>query len=476
MNLAQRVLLNTGVQLVARVAGLAVSLVVLRMTTNYLGIDDFGDLAIILAVGGLVAVFADLGLTTTLAREMAKAPEDVDELAGILLPFRLLSAAAFAVVTLAAIPFLPYSHQTRLGLAISVVGILFASIATFPNAFFQVNLRLELQAALDIFQKLLNLVVVGVVVVGDLGFYMLVALLAGVQGTACLAAFALSRSFWRVNLRFDWPRARPLVRDAIAIGIVSMVGLLHFKGDAVLLSLLKPAEDVGIYAVAYRFLDQAFVLPGLLVAAMFPILTRYVHSSDERLDDAVNRTLQVLVLAAIAVGLSVFVLAGPLVRLVSSTEFDPAVEPARILAFALLPVFAGPVFYNLLIAVNRQRPLIGIALVSLAFNVGLNLVLIPRWSYNGAAAATVASETLAFAGTFVVVRRAIPFRLDTIFFARALGATLAAVAAAAVLWGQSAWVAWLAAEAALLVFAYVFRAITRADLELILRRPGSAAA
>jgi O-antigen/teichoic acid export membrane protein len=89
-------------------------------------------------------------------------------------------------------------------------------------------------------------------------------------------AFALSRRFWRLNVRAGWSRTLPLLRDALPLGVVSILGLLHFKVDSLMLSVLRPAEDLGIYAVAYRFLEQALILPGLFLAALFPILTRSV--------------------------------------------------------------------------------------------------------------------------------------------------------------------------------------------------------
>src|SRR5206468_1134034 len=102
---------------------------------------------------------------------------------------------------------------------------------------------------------------------------------------------------------------------------------------------------------------------------------------------------------------AIFTLAAPLVRIVAGTEFADAVLPARILAASLFFLFVSPVFYNLLIAVNRQRDLIAINLAALIFNLGLNLLLIPRFSYNGAAVATVLSEGLAFSGTFWLARK-----------------------------------------------------------------------
>ena len=90
-----------------------------------------------------------------------------------------------------------------------------------------------------------------------------------------------------------------------------MIGVLHFRGDAFLLSLLAPARDVGIYAIAFEFIGQAFILPGFLIAAVFPILTRAIHDAAGDVDTVVEpQTLQALALGSAVVGLAVFTLAG----------------------------------------------------------------------------------------------------------------------------------------------------------------------
>ena len=473
MNLTQKVALNTGVQIGGRVVALAVGLLTLRLTAGYLGVSSFGQLAIVISVTGLVAVIADLGVTTTLARELAKAPGDATRLGGDLLRFRLTSSFSAAALVLVLIPFLPYDYETKLALAIAVGGMVFTILGGFPIAFFQTNLRQDLSAAVDILTKSLGLGAIVLVRALDLGLYGLVALMVGVNAVGCLAAFSLSRRFWSINLRTNWARARPLVRDSILIGIVSMIGLLHFRGDAILLSFMKPAADVGIYAIAFRFVDQAFLLAGLFLTTMFPIITRAIHHDPERAQYAINRTFQALALAGIAVTLTVYVLASPLVRLVAGPEFDAAVEPLRVLALALPSMFVAPVFYNVLISLNKQKTLIVFGLASLAFNVSLNLVLIPRYSYNGAAAATVVSETLVLAGLLLIARRHYEFQLDKAFLPRMLGATAVAIGVLVLVPSDSPWLGVALVLLAFCAAAYVLKAVSRSDVEAVFQRSGT---
>lgn len=473
MNLPQRVAFNTSVQVGGQVVGLAIGLLTLRLTTGYLSLETFGQLSIVLAVSGLLVTMSDLGITTTLARELAKTPDRANALGAQLLRFRIGSALALTALGYAALPLLPYDRQTKLALAISLASVFLASLATFPRAFFQTHLRLHLQAAIDLLTRTLGLVVILVVIALGLGLHAIVGLLVASNAAAVLLAFTLSRRFWRINLRANWPLARPLIRDALGIGVVSMIGLLHLRADAILLSLLKPPADVGIYAVAFRFVEQAFFLPGLLVAAVFPILARYVHHRDDRLALVVDRTFRVLVLGAISVTIALIVLAPIIVRLVATSAYDDAIAPARILSIALIFVFAGPVFYNLLFAVNRQRELILIGIGAVTLNVALNLVLIPRYSYNGAAIATLISECVGFLGTFVVAQRLTSIGIDWSFLLRAAAAAVVAGLVAVALWDVSAWAAFVLAELVLFALAFMLGAINRVELRCVLRREGT---
>jgi O-antigen/teichoic acid export membrane protein len=470
MNLAQRVALNTAAQVASQVIGVVVSLVTLRITTGYLGVDEYGELAIIIAVAGVVVAMSELGVATTLSRELVKTPENVDRLAGNLLSFRVVSTLALALATLAIVPALPYSSQTKLGLAIYLVGVVGWSLASFPRAFFQTRLKLHLQATIDLATRMLLLGVVSVVVVLDLGFYALVSVsaLVGVAGFA-LAFWFLLR-FWRPHLRWERDLGLRLARDTLSVGVVSFVGLLHFRVDAVLLSLLAPARDVGIYSIAYRFVDQSIFLAAPFILAVFPILARLVHEGPGRADKTINRSFQVLALASIAVVLATVTLAQPIVHLMAGPDFDDAVNTARILAFCLPSLFCTLVFYHVCIAVNRQRDLIWVGVACLTLNVSLNLILIPRYTYNGAAAATVISEGLAFAGSYWLARRSLDFHFELGFLARAGAATAVAGLVAALVIERSELAAFALGEFALVSVAYLAGAVRPADLSLLLGR------
>lgn len=473
MTLARRVALATAVQVAGKALALVFALLAVKVTTTYLGLDGYGSYAIVLAGSGLVFSIADLGIPMLLAREVAKNPDRADEIGGHLLSLRLATCAAILALAALAIPFLPYTTDERLGLLIATAGLLAGSVSLFPVPFFQVNMRLELAALSEVFTRAAALALLGVVVVLDLGFLPLVATIALAWTANLVLTFTLSRRFWRVNLRGDLRVAWGLARAVLPIAVVGVLGLLHFKVDALLLSFLQPAADVGIYMLAYSVFEQGLFLPGLFMAAVFPILTRAVHARDEAASrDVLDKSLRFLVVLGLVVSGLVFTLAGPLVRVLSDEEFGEAAGALRILSFALLPLFATAIFSSLLVSLADLRHVAYASALGIAANIGLNLYFIPAYSYDGAAGVTVFSETLGFALIYAVAHRragasvAVPVALRLgLLVALTVGVALASLALP--WWGAAPLVVGVSAAASL-----ALGAVSREELRLVLRGDG----
>ena len=109
----RRVASNTAVQLVGKGAVLAIGLVSIALLTRYLGPDDYGKYTLALMYMQLFGVLADVGLFTTVVREISKAPERTEELVGNALALRLLLAIGVIALAAGVSLLLPYEHQVR---------------------------------------------------------------------------------------------------------------------------------------------------------------------------------------------------------------------------------------------------------------------------------------------------------------------------------------------------------------------------
>ena len=76
MNVPQKVMVNTGVQLVGRTITIALTLVSFAIVTRYLGVEGFGAYSLVLTFLLLAVTIADLGMTPIGVRELARRPEE----------------------------------------------------------------------------------------------------------------------------------------------------------------------------------------------------------------------------------------------------------------------------------------------------------------------------------------------------------------------------------------------------------------
>lgn len=175
--------------------------------------------------------------------------------------------------------------------------------------------------------------------------------------------------------------------------------------DKVILAVNGMDVATGIYAAGYRIVT----LSGLpLTGVVAGTLGRFFVAGEQSLADAralAGRVTRVALLFTAPAGLALFVLA-PLLTILVGDDFGESVEAVRLLAF--LPcVKAMQVFpANALTGADLHGRRVALLLTTTLLNVGLNLVLIPRYSWQGAVAATWFSELLLAALLWLTLNRA----------------------------------------------------------------------
>src|SRR4051794_37085375 len=150
---------------------LAIGLVSIAVLTRYLGPSDYGRYTLALMYMQLFGVLADVGLLTTVVREISKRPERTEELVGNALSLRLLLSFVTIAVAAGISLLLPYDHTVRVAILLAggplVLGLLNSSLV----AVFQAQLRMSRAAISETVGRAAAFGLVVVVAALDLGFY-----------------------------------------------------------------------------------------------------------------------------------------------------------------------------------------------------------------------------------------------------------------------------------------------------------------
>jgi O-antigen/teichoic acid export membrane protein len=412
VNLPRRVAWNTVAQAAARIVTLTLSVLTTVLLTRHLGVSGYGVYVTVTVYVPFFALFFDAGLTTFVVRSLANEPRDTD-LFREALGLRIALAVPVAVIAFA-LALLVYGGgddtTTKNAIAIGLPMILFATVASATSALFQARLQMDRVALSEIVGQAVTTALIAGFVLSGLSIYAVVA--AAVAGTFASMALLLLLAARVSNVR---PLFRPrgwaaLLRSALPLGLALMIAIVYFRADAVLLSILKGSRAVGIYGVAYRLLEAVIAFPGFLYVSIFPLLSQAAARRDlDRLRDVTQRAFDVLVLAAVPVVFGTISLAPEIVHALAGHGFDAAVTPLRVVIAGGGLMFVNGLFSYVLISLDQQKKLLSIGLTTLVFNVALNLALIPRYSYNAAAAVATGSEALTLAVLLAVVVRVAGF-------------------------------------------------------------------
>jgi O-antigen/teichoic acid export membrane protein len=276
-------------------------------------------------------------------------------------------------------------------------------------------------SALDvIFQSRLRMgVVSGTELVGLLAQTALVAALAAAGGSLLLFVVPVVVCevivlTWKARLAHRVLPLRVVVdrglwwsmlREAIPLTVGLGLATIYYRVDAIMLSQLDDFDAVGIYGVSYKFID---IVNFAATAVTVPLLTVLVRSWPDDLPafrEAVRRGAMLLAILGgmAAVGLIGF--AEPLTRMLYGDGYAAGAHATQVLVVSQVLTLFASLSFTCLIAVERHHRFILVTLGGLVLNVGANLVLIPRFSYEGAAWATLGSEVVVLAVLATMVLR-----------------------------------------------------------------------
>lgn len=400
------------VQMAELVLAMPLSAVSIAITLRYLGVDRYGILTAAVVFAGVFDAFSDIGLATVTIRRATAGKDDLEHLVGLNLSVSLLYAGPLWLLTAVA-GLVAYAGRPeyQLGVAIVASSLVLRAVATCFDPIFQVRSRFSVFALYDLLGRIGSLAAMLVVVALDLG---LVAFFA-VQVVPAVArlgvVFVAARRMGRFRPVWNRRGGIDLVREGLPLAAVSLIAIVYYRADGVVLSLLSSETEVGSYGLAYRLVGQLAVIAVLFNGVAFPTLSASFASGHERFTAFAGRCVEVVLVFAAPVATLGVVFAAELVALFGTDAVVPvAADPVRFLMLATALGFVNSLMGQCLIAAHEQRYLLRVSLASLAFNVAANLAVDARWGARGAAVALLATEVLAIVLSYGRLRHATGFR------------------------------------------------------------------
>ena len=352
--LGARAVTNSVVILAARTVSRLISLVVVIVLANALGDANYGRYTTLIVYSGLVAVVGDLGFQSLYTREAARNREQLGDFLGTLIVFRVVLAAAAAVVLAVALGFGAGLTSLILPGCALLVATAYASL--LRNTFYSVG-RAELDAVAIVAETAIQaaLIILGSRSHAGVAFYVW-AYTASYTFTIAYSVVVI-RVFrlGRIRLRADFQLIRRWLPLALPFALTFFLTNVYFRAGFVILQQLRSFAEVGWYTLAYKPFEALQFVPLAIQTVVYPMLGVYHVADPARLKTAYQRFFKVLVLLGWPLSVATFVLVHPINQVFNrSGEFAQSEPALRILAFGIVFLFANSAFYAMLNATNRQ--------------------------------------------------------------------------------------------------------------------------
>lgn len=403
-------------------------IVSIRITTNYLSSAGYGEYNAVYDFLAFFGIAADLGLFTIAVREMAKENSNIEKIIGNTLSLRTILVFITMLAAIVAVFLIPKYENTRvpLGVAVSSLTVVLTILNGTISSVLQAKLKMHLATIATLVGKIISVGAMAYVVFfgfpndKEIGFYLLLG--AGILGNLIMtiATDYYVRKITPLKYRFDFDFWKDVLVKALPYGLALIFNTIYFRMNSVLIFFFKGAEETGIYAVAMRMLEQIIIVPLFFMNSVLPVLTRAIQEKTAQYKTIISYSFDFLAAMAMPLTVGGFLLAYPIVFVISKGEYLSRLSEGfygsdiaiQILIIALLFQFLNTLFAFILVAINRQSKLLYVNMGVVIFNLILDIFLIPRFGFRGAAFASVISELFILIATAITARHYLEYSIN----------------------------------------------------------------
>ncbi|MEO5357679.1 MAG: flippase [Nitrospirae bacterium YQR-1] len=360
-----------------------------------ISVEGLGILSFTQSLVSYFALLATFGLDITGARDAAKG----DVASGKLLANILVLKVIFSVVSFLLLLFTVVLINKPLETKsfIIIYGIVLMINILQLDWFFQGLEKMYIISALQSLRALFIVILLFIFVKGAENF-LTVAWIFTISPLIVtpLSLYFVKRDNLVTRLVFDFNFSKKLFKESYPVILIHLMALIYYNIDAVMLAFLTNDRSVGIYSAAYKVILLAISLNVFWQYACTPKLSKHPFDKKVFLEYALTN-----ILIGFFFSVAVYIWSKEIILFLYGESYIQSVEILRVLSIVPFSSALAGTFANTLTLWNLQRLQLIATSAGAVSNVALNFLLIPQYSLNGAAIATIAAELLVFFLSFL---------------------------------------------------------------------------
>lgn len=372
------------------------------LAARWLGPEVFGSYSYAIAVASIAFIFSEWGVNVLLTRDL-QSSSDQNKL------FTVALTVKSCVTIVSLIGALIFSLFVDSGITplIQIVSITFA-ITNIRELFVAVMIakgRSELEAATVLVEGVLTALLIGgyFYVTRTPDVFALIALYATIAAVLT-SSFLLYRFLHIRIVSIDTSSIYKFFMDGLPLAFFGVLSYAFFTADQLFIEYYLGVEAVGYYSFATRIIYVLLLVPAMLSSVIFPVFAKKI-AEGRNIKRLFNQTILSLSALGAVFGIVIFLVRD--VAIFFAPQYSSSIPVLVVLGFLLAVIFTSLWLDYVLVTLHKQKQNFFLTLIAAILNVALNFYFVPRYGILGAAYATVISQCINVAVTYVYARSVI---------------------------------------------------------------------
>lgn len=390
---------GAGIIFAGTVVGMIVQIMNRILIVRSISMTDYGIFSLGLVFFGITGILSQGGFHMSVPRFLGyyRGKKDESRIKGVITSsfrIQLLLGVVFALILFAGAGYIEDFYQMeglKMTLQIVAVGIplfdLISVVITIFKGFDNVHPTLYFHNIMLVGLRFVFLL--AVVIIAPSLQYVLAAYIGALAGTAAAAGLYYKKNAPVLLAGEAAPMGKELLLFSLPLFGTVFLGQLMRWTDVLMLGYFTSADVVGLYNGAVPICGMIPIFLSSAGVIFVPVLSAlYSQGLLSEMKKTYAVVTKWIFSATLPFFLVVFIFPHTVLTFFFGNTYQGASTALRILSVGyMVHVSMGPIGQNLVIC-GRPRLILGNNTVGLLVNVGLNVLLIPRYGINGAAIAT----------------------------------------------------------------------------------------
>lgn len=316
-------------------------------------------------------------------------------------------------------PFFQKGYKTIYVFAILGVTVAFDNLTIVFSSVFQADERMDYQSIIIIISNTL-MAAAGFLFIffyPNLIVYCLV-FLSGAVLRFVLSFIWCVKKYGAPVMVYDSGFHTELVKKGLPFALTTIFVGIYYYIDTFLLNIYSGEKIVGYYNASYRLIEAPLFITAALTTALFPTASKLYSQGKQQLKKMMQKVFPLSVTFGLTISIAAAFFSKELILFIYGSQYEQSALVFPILILSVSVIMPNAVMGTIIRAIDRQSVSARLTGAGAILNVLMNLIVIPVYSFVGAAWTTLATEVFILVVSLILVQRYIEGMFNPLLFVK----------------------------------------------------------